>query len=81
MAARLASGLEKNLESRLTAEKVGHVHFDAFTRGRYSTDASHYQIMPLGVVEPRTMVEAESALAICRSEGVPITPRGGGTSG
>jgi FAD/FMN-containing dehydrogenase/Fe-S oxidoreductase len=78
VAARLA--LEKNLENRLTAEKVGHVHFDAFTRGRYSTDASHYQIMPLGVVEPRTAAEAERALAICRSEGVPVTPRGGGTS-
>ena len=80
MATRLAPGFEKNLENRLTAEKVGHVHFDAFTRGRYSTDASHYQIMPLGVVEPRTTAEAERALAICRSEGVPVTPRGGGTS-
>jgi FAD/FMN-containing dehydrogenase/Fe-S oxidoreductase len=80
VAAPLASGFEKNLESRLTAEQVGHVHFDAFTRGRYSTDASHYQIMPLGVVEPRTMAEAECALAICRAESVPVTPRGGGTS-
>jgi FAD/FMN-containing dehydrogenase/Fe-S oxidoreductase len=78
--ARRTPEFEKNLESRLAAEQVGHVHFDAFTRGRYSTDASHYQIMPLGVVEPRTMSEAERALAICRSEGVPVTPRGGGTS-
>jgi FAD/FMN-containing dehydrogenase/Fe-S oxidoreductase len=78
--ARLAPGFEKKLESRLTAEQVGHVHFDAFTRGRYATDASHYQIMPLGVVEPRTMAEAERALAVCRSVGVPVTPRGGGTS-
>jgi FAD/FMN-containing dehydrogenase/Fe-S oxidoreductase len=78
--ARLAPGFEKKLESRLTAEQVGHVHFDAFARGRYATDASHYQIMPLGVVEPRTMAEAERALAVCRSAGVPVTPRGGGTS-
>jgi FAD/FMN-containing dehydrogenase/Fe-S oxidoreductase len=78
--ARLALGFEKKLESRLTAEQVGHVRFDTFTRGRYATDASHYQIMPLGVVEPRTMAEAERTLAVCRSEGVPVTPRGGGTS-
>ena len=68
------------LERRLKAERVGEVHFDAFTRGRYATDASHYQIMPLGVVTPRTMEEAERAIAVCRGEGVPITPRGGGTS-
>ena len=74
--ARLLAGLER----RLKAEKVGNVRFDAFTRGRYSTDASHYQIMPLGVVTPRTVAEVERALAVCRAEGVPVTARGGGTS-
>jgi FAD/FMN-containing dehydrogenase/Fe-S oxidoreductase len=59
---------------------VGEVRFDAFTRGRYATDASHYQIMPLGVVTPRTIEEAERAIGICRAEGVPVTARGGGTS-
>jgi FAD/FMN-containing dehydrogenase/Fe-S oxidoreductase len=68
------------LERRLKAEQVGQVGFDAFTRGRYATDASHYQIMPLGVVTPRTADDTERALAICRAEGVPVTPRGGGTS-
>jgi FAD/FMN-containing dehydrogenase/Fe-S oxidoreductase len=68
------------LERRLKAEQVGDVHFDAFTRGRYATDASHYQIMPLGVVTPRTMEEAERAIGICRTVGVAVTPRGGGTS-
>ena len=68
------------LERRLKAEQVGEAHFDAFTRGRYATDASHYQVMPLGVVIPRTMEEAERAIAVCRGEGVPVTPRGGGTS-
>ena len=76
MAARLLPGLER----RLRTDKVGDVRFDAFTRGRYSTDASHYQMTPLGVVTPRTMEQAERAIAICRAEGVPITPRGGGTS-
>src|SRR5579884_4186577 len=68
------------LERRLKAERVGEVCFDAFTRGRYATDASHYQIVPIGVVTPRTRDEAERAIAICRAEGVAITPRGGGTS-
>ena len=76
MPARLVPGLER----RLKAEKVGDVRFDAFTRGRYATDASHYQIMPLGVVTPRTIEEADRAIAICRAEGVAVTPRGGGTS-
>ena len=76
MAARLLPGLER----RLRAEQVGSVRFDAFTRGRYATDASHYQIMPLGVVTPRTSDQAERAIAVCRAEGVPVTARGGGTS-
>src|SRR5271168_1262311 len=76
----MAPVLRPALERRLKAEQAGEVRFDAFVRGRYSTDASHYQIMPLGVVAPRTMAEAERALAVCRAEGVPVTPRGGGTS-
>jgi FAD/FMN-containing dehydrogenase/Fe-S oxidoreductase len=56
------------------------VHFDRFTRGRYATDASHYQIVPLGVVVPRSMAQAERAIAIARAEGVTVLPRGGGTS-
>jgi FAD/FMN-containing dehydrogenase/Fe-S oxidoreductase len=73
---RLLPGLER----RLKAEVAGGVHFDRFTRGRYATDASHYQIVPLGVVTPRTVEEAERAIEICRIEGVPVTPRGGGSS-
>src|SRR5271169_5943026 len=68
------------LERRLRSEQAGEVRFDAFTRGRYATDASPYQIMPLGVVVPRTIDEAERAIGICRAEGVPVTARGGGTS-
>src|SRR6202163_716473 len=76
MAAMLVPGLER----RLKAEISGEVGFDPFTRGRYATDASHYQMMPLGVVLPRTMTEAERAIAIARQEGVTVLPRGGGTS-
>src|ERR1700759_5207651 len=68
------------LEERLTREITGEVLFDRFNRGRYATDASFYQIMPAGVVVPRTMDEALRALAIARDQGRIITPRGGGTS-
>ncbi len=68
------------LERRLKAELTGDVQFDRFTRGRYATDASHYQIMPVGVVAPRTIDEAERAIRIARQEGVTVLARGGGTS-
>ncbi|WP_061027935.1 FAD-binding and (Fe-S)-binding domain-containing protein [Bradyrhizobium sp. CCH5-F6] len=68
------------LAARLAREMTGDVLFDAFNRGRYATDASFYQIVPAGVVVPRTMDEALRALAIARDEGCKVTPRGGGTS-
>jgi FAD/FMN-containing dehydrogenase/Fe-S oxidoreductase len=68
------------VQDRLAREITGGVFFDPFTRGRYATDASFYQIMPAGVVVPRTMDEALRALAICRDAGRVVTPRGGGTS-
>jgi FAD/FMN-containing dehydrogenase/Fe-S oxidoreductase len=68
------------LKERLAREITGEVLFDRFDRGRYATDASFYQIMPAGVVIPRTTDEALLALAICRDEGRIVTPRGGGTS-
>ena len=68
------------LERRLKAELSGDVHFDRFTRGRYATDASHYQIMPVGVVAPRTIEEAERAIGFARAEGATVLARGGGTS-
>lgn len=69
-----------SLERRLRADMTGDVLFDRFSRGRYATDASFYQIVPSGVVVPRTMDEALRALAIARDEGMKVTPRGGGTS-
>ena len=68
------------LRDRLARDISGDVLFGAFDRGRYATDASFYQIMPLGVVVPRTMDEALRALAIARDAGKIVTPRGGGTS-
>src|SRR6266404_1694201 len=68
------------LEQRLRSNMTGDVFFDAFNRGRYATDASFYQMIPSGVVIPRTMDEALRAVSIARDEGVIVTPRGGGTS-
>src|SRR5215475_7578537 len=68
------------LKNRLKREISGDVWFDHFTRGRYATDASHYQMMPLCVVAPRSVAEAERAIALARAEGVTVLPRGGGTS-
>jgi FAD/FMN-containing dehydrogenase/Fe-S oxidoreductase len=76
----VAERLMPGLERRLKAERIGEVAFDRASRGRYATDASHYQIVPLGVVIPRTMDETKRALAVARAEGVAVTPRGGGTS-
>ncbi|HET7847517.1 MAG TPA: FAD-linked oxidase C-terminal domain-containing protein [Pseudolabrys sp.] len=75
MAARMP-GFERRLRNALS----GEVWFDRFTRGRYATDASHYQIMPLGVVAPRSTDEAVRAIALAREEGVTVLARGGGTS-
>ena len=76
----MATVLRPGLERRLRAEIDGEVLFDSFSRGRYATDASHYQMMPLGVVVPKTMDGALRAFALAREQGVPVTPRGGGTS-
>jgi len=68
------------LARRLASEVEGEVLFDAFSRGRYSTDASIYQVEPIGVVVPRTEADVVRALEVARDEGVPVLPRGGGTS-
>ncbi|RKQ73575.1 FAD-binding and (Fe-S)-binding domain-containing protein [Oceanibaculum indicum] len=77
--ARIAPG-DSGLAARLRREVEGDVLFDGFSRGRYSTDASIYQIEPLGVVVPRSEADVLRALDIAREEGVPVLPRGGGTS-
>src|SRR6516225_7867444 len=68
------------LAERLGKAVRGEVKFDAFSRGRYSTDASIYQVEPVGVVVPRDKEDVAAALAIAREEGVTVLPRGGGTS-
>ena len=68
------------LAERLREHVEGDVRFDALTRALYSTDASIYQITPLGVVLPRILDDIEAAMSIAREEGVPVLPRGAGTS-
>ncbi|HEY0353628.1 MAG TPA: FAD-binding oxidoreductase, partial [Enterovirga sp.] len=78
MAETVRPGLERRLRRELA--ESGEVLFNRFDRGRYATDASFYQVMPVGVVVPRTREAAVTALALAREEGVSVLPRGGGTS-
>ncbi|MEX0760705.1 MAG: FAD-binding protein, partial [Tistlia sp.] len=71
---------DSRLARRLADALEGEVLFGAFDRGRYATDASIYQIEPLGVVVPRHEADVRRTLEIAREEGLPVLPRGGGTS-
>lgn len=68
------------LSGRLAGKIEGDVLFDPFSRGRYATDASIYQMPPLGVVVPKTLDDVRVALEAARELGAPVLPRGGGTS-
>src|SRR6185312_8015245 len=59
---------------------TGEVRFDRSDRALYSTDASVYQIVPIGVVLPKSTEDIAATLRICGQFGVPLTARGGGTS-
>ena len=61
-------------------QAVTEVHFDRMTQLLYSTDASIYQMLPVGVVNPRDADEISAAVEIAGRHGVPILPRGGGSS-
>ncbi|HEX8110889.1 MAG TPA: FAD-binding oxidoreductase, partial [Kofleriaceae bacterium] len=68
------------LEADLAREIAGEVRFDAGSRSIYAHDASNYRQVPIGVVIPRNAEDVEHALRTCRSHGVPVVSRGGGTS-
>ncbi len=68
------------LEERLRREFQGEVAFDSVTRALYATDASIYQIEPRGVVIPKTVDDIAAVVGVCRDAGVPVLPRGAGTS-
>ena len=77
---RPRNDISEALARRLRAETEGEVLFDAASRGRYATDASIYQIMPVGVLVPKTARDVATAIDIARDLKVPVLPRGGGTS-
>ena len=78
--ARVSNEVAGHLAARLATETAGEVLFSGADRGRYATDASIYQVMPVGVFVPRSPADVRVALDICRDLNVPIVPRGGGTS-
>jgi FAD/FMN-containing dehydrogenase len=69
-----------SLVRHLRKHLAGEVRFDDTSRRLYATDASHYQIQPLGVAIPKTPDDLTAAVQIAADLGVPITARGGGTS-
>ena len=68
------------LRERIQKESESEVHVDRGTRMLYSTDASLYQIAPLGVALPKTVRDAATAVRLATEAGVAIVPRGGATS-
>jgi FAD/FMN-containing dehydrogenase/Fe-S oxidoreductase len=72
--------LTAELEGALGHALGGEVRFDAYTRHLYSTDASLYAIEPLGVAYPRDADDVVAAVEIAGRFGVPLLPRGAGTS-
>ena len=79
-AGSVADEVRLGLARRLKRETGGEVLFDSFSRGRYATDASIYQIMPAGVFVPRDGQDVVTAIAIARALKVPVLPRGAGSS-
>ena len=69
-----------DLARELEGAVEGEVRFDQVSRLLYSTDASIYQILPLGVVLPRCEEDVVATVEVARRRGVPVLPRGGGTS-
>jgi len=70
----------RELERELSRRVAGDVRFDDFTRVLYSTDASIYQMMPIGVVVPRSREDVLVTLDLAQQYDTPVLPRGAGTS-
>ena len=79
-AARVHASERDDIESALKSRVSGEVKFDPFTRVLYSTDASIYQMEPVGVVIPRNVEDVLGVIQVANETGVPVLPRAGGTS-
>ncbi|MFD7134365.1 FAD-binding and (Fe-S)-binding domain-containing protein [Streptomyces sp. NPDC059894] len=69
-----------DLEGELRRAVRGDVGFDVTSRALVTMDASNYRRVPLGVVAPRDAEDVAAVLEVCRTRGVPVVARGGGTS-
>ena len=78
-AAALSERELAEIAQTLRREVAGEVRLDRYSRALYATDASMYQMEPVGVVLPRSADDVEAAVRTARAHGVPILPRGGGT--
>lgn len=76
----MSSGEGADLATKLSDAIEGEVLSDAFSRGRYSTDASIYQVEPIVVAIPKTITDLKAIIEIAREEQIPLLPRGGATS-
>ena len=74
------AGAQGDLDRRLRGAVAGEVLFDRASRGRYATDASIYQVEPVGVLVPRSDADVRAAFDVCRELSVPLLPRGAGSS-
>lgn len=77
---RRATAPATEVAKALTAAVRGEVDFGAAARALTTMDASNYRRVPVGVVAPRDAADVAAALAVCRAHGVPVVPRGAGTS-
>ena len=69
-----------DLLAELERRVAGEVRFDTYSRQLYATDASIYEVTPIGVVFPKTTDDVAEVVRYCADEGIPVLPRGGGTS-
>ncbi|WP_313695435.1 FAD-binding and (Fe-S)-binding domain-containing protein [Halorarum halobium] len=69
-----------DLVAALETRVEGDVRFDTYSRQLYATDASAYEVTPIGVVLPRSTGDVAAVMGYCADEGIPVLPRGGGTS-
>ena len=76
----LDSSTTSSLPRALASRVRGEVRFDSGSRALYATDASNYREVPMGLVVPRDVEDVVETIEVCREFGVPILPRGGGTS-
>jgi FAD/FMN-containing dehydrogenase/Fe-S oxidoreductase len=70
------SGLVDDLERLIE----GDVRFDEYSKGLYATDASAYEVTPIGVIYPRSTADVAAVMEYCARRLIPVLPRGGGTS-